>query len=176
MPGESISEGSLSAGIVIAGLRFRALLQHRMAGFQASLPGGQRNAETPEELFVRQARISRATRGRRILARRDRHDAGRRFGPFEPGDLRCKSVPGDGSRCRSVVDAARVPERGGTMTPEKLRGRVLESPGAGRGSDLVGYDAQFFFFAQQAPNREKEIRTASRIHPARAQYQMTAAH
>src|SRR5437660_6515640 len=146
-----------------------------MTGFQAGLPSGQGNAEAPEQFLVRQARICRAARGRRMLARRDRHDAGRRFGPFEPGDLSRKSVPGRGSRRRSVVDAARVSERGGTMTPEKLRGRVRESPGAGRRSDLIGYNAQFFFFLKQTPNSEKEIPAARRIHPARAQYQMRAA-
>src|SRR5436309_2618315 len=139
--------------------RFAATLN--LTRFTGSVsPEFQRPSRSPafaSALFVRQARISRATRGRRILARSDRHDAGRRIGPFKPGDLPCKPVPGRGTRGRSVVNTARISERGGTMTAEKFCCRFRDPPGGGRSSDLIGYNAYFFFLLKQAPNGEKEI-------------------
>jgi hypothetical protein len=43
----------MSLSIVLAGFQFRVFPQHRMTGFQADLPSGQRNAEAPKQLFVR---------------------------------------------------------------------------------------------------------------------------
>src|SRR5438552_17628285 len=61
------------------------------------------------------------------------------------------------------------------MTAEKFCCRFRDPPGGGRSSDLIGYDAYFFFLPKQTPNGEKEILAARRVHPARAQYQMSAA-
>src|SRR2546428_3342235 len=110
-----------------------------------------------------------------MFARRNRRDAGRSVGSFEPGDLCRKSVPGRESTGRHVIDAAGASECRNTVTAQELRGSLGQRPGGGRSSDLIGYDAQFFLFVKQTPNSKKEILAARRVHPARAQYQMSAA-
>src|SRR5437867_12727570 len=105
----------------------------------------------------------------RILARRDRHDAGWSVGSLEPSDLCRKSVPGRESTGRHVIDVAGASECRNTVTTQEFRGSLGQRPGGGRGSDLIGYDAWFLLFLKQAPNGKKEILAARRVHQAVAQ-------
>ncbi len=74
-----------------------------------------------------------------------------------------------------MISAPRVAQPGGAVATEKFGGRLREVAGRGRCPDLIGYDAQFIFLPEQTPYGEEEVLAPRRVHPARAQYQMSAA-